>query len=336
MEYTVFVSSPSDVSKERQVVADVIDEINLTHGKPMGYRLDLWKYEDRAHPSANKPQDLINEIIEPYQIFIGIMWKRFGTPTLVANSGTEEEFNLAYEAWKKKEVKEIMFYFSQAPYSLTNSDEVTQIQRVLEFKKRLSETTFIWEFQDKKDFEKKIRKHLCTFMTRKVEESKRDFSKAKPDEEVIRYLKENWDKLDSTLQNYFNISYNENRMKGDAGIQTRDLFAAMVTQPTPELHAIMRNIPEAGLPKHLDGNLVNEPYIVNEHPWLSHCISSSIKRLSGAVSKGNKITPTDIFVDIARNGSGESVRLLREHQIDSKRIEEILKKEKLDVMLVDK
>ena len=89
MEYTVFVSSPSDVAKERQVVADVIDEINLTHGKPMGYRLDLWKYEDRAHPSANKPQDLINEIIEPYQIFIGIMWKRFGTPTLVANSGTE-------------------------------------------------------------------------------------------------------------------------------------------------------------------------------------------------------------------------------------------------------
>lgn len=175
--YTVFVSSPSDVSQERQIVSDVLDEINLTHGEPMGYRLNLWKYEDRAYPSANKPQDLINEILEPFQIFVGIMWKRFGTPTAVANSGTEEEFNFAYEAWKKKNVKEIMFYFSQSPYSLTNIDEVNQLQKVLEFKKRLADTTFIWEYQNPKDFEQKIRKHLCTFRPGKWKSLKKPFLK---------------------------------------------------------------------------------------------------------------------------------------------------------------
>lgn len=336
MEYTVLISSPSDVSHERKVVSDVVKEINETHGRPLGYQLNLWKYEEQAYPSANKPQDLINEIIEPYQIFIGIMWKRFGTPTSVANSGTEEEFNMAYEAWKSKQVKEIMFYFCQNPYNLTNSDEINQLQKVLEFKKKLADTTFIWEYQNKKDFEKKIRKHLCTFMNRKVEESKKAISKAQPEEEMIQYLKENWHKLHSTLQNYLNISYNENRMKGDAGIQTRDLFAAMVTRPTPELHAIMQHIPKDGLPKQLDGDLVSDSYIIKEQPWLSHCISASIKRLGGAVSEGKKITPIDIFVDIARNGSGESVRMLREHQIDAQKIEEIIKKEKLDVMLLEK
>lgn len=334
IEYSVFVSSPSDVSSEREIVAEVIDEINQTHGEPLGYRLKVWKYEDQAYPSAQKPQELINEILTPYQIFIGIMWKRFGTPTPNANSGTEEEYNLAYEAWQKKEVNEIMFYFSTKPFSYSQPEEVNQLMKVVEFKKKLEGTSFIWTYEDKKDFEKKIRKHLCNYMNRKVEESKKGLSRAAPEKEVIEDFKKTWNLMDPQLQNYLNISYNENRMKGDPGIQTRDLFAAMVSQPTPELSAIMRNIPQTGLPSEFKGELVNEPYLVDEQPWLSHCISSSVKRLSKAVPEGRKITAVDIFVDIARNGTGASVQLLRDHQIDAKKIEEILKKEKLDAMIL--
>lgn len=334
LEFTVFLSSPSDVSKERKLISKVINEINNTHGGNEGYQLKLWKYEDEAYPSGSRPQELINQILPNFQIFIGIMWKRFGTPTEKAQSGTEEEFNFAWEAWKNKQVKEIMFYFSQCPYLLTTLDEVEQLRKVISFRDKFNENSFSSTYKDVKEFEATIKKHLCNFMKRKVEESKRDFPRAKPEKETIDFFKQIWNRMDDDLQRLFNIAYNENRMKGDPGIQTRDLFAAMLTQPTKELSSLIQNIPSAGLPVPFEGNLVSKSYIVNEHPWLSHCISSSIKRLGKSLAEEEKITPTDIFVDIARNGTGESVRLLREHQVDAKKIEEIILKEKLDVRLV--
>jgi hypothetical protein len=121
-------------------------------------------------------------------------------------------------------------------------------------------------------------------------------------------------------------------MKGDPGIQTRDLFAAMVTNPGPEIGAVIRNIPSKALPAPLEGKTVAEPYIIREQPWLSHCISSSIKRLSKALPSGQQLSALDVFIDIARNGTGDSVKLLRENNIDPKKIEEILKKENLSVL----
>ncbi len=47
-------------------------------------------------------QDVINKQIgSDYHIFVGIMWKKFGTETKRAGSGTEEEFSLAYDRYKK-------------------------------------------------------------------------------------------------------------------------------------------------------------------------------------------------------------------------------------------
>ncbi|PYL26201.1 MAG: hypothetical protein DMF37_02915 [Verrucomicrobia bacterium] len=40
-------------------------------------------------------QDVINHQLAEYDIFLGIMSCRFGSPTKRAHSGTEEEFNRA-------------------------------------------------------------------------------------------------------------------------------------------------------------------------------------------------------------------------------------------------
>ena len=63
-----------------------------------------------------RPQGIINKQIGEYDIFIGMMWKRFGTPTGKAGSGTEEEFRLAYEYWETTKSVMILFYFCQAPF----------------------------------------------------------------------------------------------------------------------------------------------------------------------------------------------------------------------------
>jgi hypothetical protein len=332
-KYTVFVASPSDVIKERDLLQHVIEDVNLTHGAPLGYELELWRYEENAYPSAERPQDLINTIMKPYQIFIGMMWKRFGTPTSSAGSGTEEEYIRAYAAWQKKDVIDIMFYFCKKPVAPDSLEEIEQMGKVLKFKKEMNGKSFIWDYANPNDFKEKIRRHLCLMMTNVIQKKlKPNEPKTRPDEQTINTLKATWNKMTPELQSFFNVPYNENRMKGDGGIQTRDLFAAMVTNPSPELQTVMSHIPKDALPKPLEGKLVDEPYIANEQPWLSHCISSSIERLSKVLPAGQQLTALDVFIDIVRNGTGESVRLLRKHNVYPETIENILKQENLNVL----
>jgi hypothetical protein len=86
------------------------------------------------------------------------------------------------------------------------------------------------------------------------------------------------------------------------------------------------------MPEPTSGPICAEPYILEEHPWLSHCGSSSMHRLSKQLQPGRALTPIDVFADIAKNGSGESVRLLREHNIGPKEIEKILAENNLAVI----
>ncbi len=333
--YTVFVSSPSDVKKERDSLREIIDEVNTTHGEPFGYRLQLWQYENEARPSAEKPQDLINHILPEYQIFIGIMWKRFGTPTPTAGSGTEEEYNNAYKAWQQKNVIDIMFYFSQKLYKLSTPQETKQLNKVNKFKKQLSGKSFVWDYANPTDFKDQIRKHLCVLMNGVIQNKKNpNAPKTMPDKTTVNTLKQSWKNMTPELQRLLSVPYNENRMKGDGGIKTQDLFASIITQPSPELAAVIKHIPKAALPEPLEGKLVVTPYITKEQPWLSPCISSSITRLSKALPAGEQITALDVFTDIMRNGSGTSVQLLRQYNITPNVIENILHQENLHVIKV--
>ncbi len=91
---SVFVASPGDVSDEREKLEEIINNLNIAWSKEQGVRFDLVKFETHSWPGFGEDaQAVINEQIpNDYDIFIGIMWNRFGTPTNRAGSGTEEEF----------------------------------------------------------------------------------------------------------------------------------------------------------------------------------------------------------------------------------------------------
>jgi hypothetical protein len=89
----VGVASPSDVSAEREIVPRVAEEINSSIAADRGVRLDIIRWETDAHPGFHPsgPQGLIDPIlrIEDSDLLVGIFWKRFGTQTGEALSGTE-------------------------------------------------------------------------------------------------------------------------------------------------------------------------------------------------------------------------------------------------------
>ncbi len=158
----VFVASPRDVVEERRRLSPVIDELNRSVAKDKGLVLELIRWETHATPDMGRSQEIISRQISRYDIFIGIMWKRFGTHTGLTESGTQEEFNLAYRYWKKTGRPRIMFYFNQAPYTLRSIEEVEQVQKVLDFRKQLEQHGLIWEYNGADDLERTVREHLTS------------------------------------------------------------------------------------------------------------------------------------------------------------------------------
>jgi HEAT repeats len=156
----VFGASPSDVSEERDRLSRVVDELNRSIGQDRNISVELVRWETHVSPDMGRPQAIINRQIGPYDIFIRIMWKRFGTPTGIKGSGTQEEFDSAFESWQKTGRPRIMFYFNQAPYTLQTIEETDQVRRVLEFHAKLQQQGLVWDYNGPDGFERYIREHL--------------------------------------------------------------------------------------------------------------------------------------------------------------------------------
>lgn len=74
-------------------------------------------------------QDVVNRQIGDFDLFVGVMWKRFGSPTKRAESGTEEEFERAYATYKEFGKPRIMFYFRTTPFYPKTEKELTQFRK---------------------------------------------------------------------------------------------------------------------------------------------------------------------------------------------------------------
>ena len=161
----VFVASPGDVQFEREQLAKVINELNLTItaiAPEKRVLLELVRWETHAAPSlGSDPQDVVNRQIGEYDVFVGILWKRMGTPTAVATSGTEEEFDRAYELWQRNRTFPILLYFCQQPFPLPRlRDEVDQLGKVVDFKTKVSAMGLVADYADHSQFADVIRPHL--------------------------------------------------------------------------------------------------------------------------------------------------------------------------------
>jgi hypothetical protein len=160
----VLVASPSDLEAERNRLEDIVRELNLTWSRTLGLRLELVRWETHGYPGLGQdPQDVLNrELTDEPDIFIGLMWGRYGTPTGRAGSGTEEEFKRALERHRQdSQAVRIMFYFKDAPLAPSAIDP-DQLGRVQGFRASLgSEGSLYWKFNTLEEFERLLRLHLA-------------------------------------------------------------------------------------------------------------------------------------------------------------------------------
>jgi hypothetical protein len=157
----VFVASPSDVAEERVALRRLICDINdvLSYLDPArNLRIELVGYETDSYPDYGSPQDVINrQIPVDYDIFIGIMWKRCGTPTKSAPSGTIEEYRRACEKRKQGGLPRVMFYFCDQPIAIPSKEELVQLEKVIEFRREVNEIGLTSNYPSHAEFIEHVR-----------------------------------------------------------------------------------------------------------------------------------------------------------------------------------
>jgi hypothetical protein len=189
----IFIASPGDTQEERISASQIIEELNKIN--PIeNIEFELIKWETHTYSGiGDDAQDVINkEIDDNYDIFIGLMWKKFGSPTKRSSSGTEEEFLRALEIYNRKSQPiKILFYFSQTAISPKDID-TEQLDKINQFKTSLQETgVYYWDYSNIKEFEGFLRVHISKAARELINDLK--INTVKIVEPILEHQKENDD-----------------------------------------------------------------------------------------------------------------------------------------------
>ncbi len=129
----VFISSPGDLANERSRLDEVVRDAAARFGR---YELHLmsWRWDRDAVPGvAESAQGAVDRQIPPeYDIYVGMMCRRFGTPTPGAGSGTLDEFQTARRRFERTASPTIVFYFcagARKPGRSLQSRKVVEFMR---------------------------------------------------------------------------------------------------------------------------------------------------------------------------------------------------------------
>lgn len=178
----IFLASPSDVLNERNLFRKVIDEFNEPGGlsEQLNVHIQVLGWEQAMSSMGNAEKVILDQSpVGEWDVFIGILWKRFGSPTgnidmatgLPFNSGTEEEFIGGLSSWQETGRPHILFYRCKAPIEVDESDlDTDQYKKVQlffdRFKTAAGNPGLFTSYRLPIDFERRVRMDLIKLLPR--------------------------------------------------------------------------------------------------------------------------------------------------------------------------
>lgn len=129
---TAFLASPGDLQEERNIVRESVERLNKVIGRELNWQIELLGWEDTL-PGYARPQSIINRDVEACELFLGILWRRWGQPTGEYESGFEEEFVRASSRHNTDGKPEIWLFFKEVDIE-NIKDPGEQLSKVLKFK----------------------------------------------------------------------------------------------------------------------------------------------------------------------------------------------------------
>jgi RNA polymerase sigma factor (sigma-70 family) len=162
----LFLASPGGVPAEREIARDVVVRLNGLVARKLGFAIDLNVWED-APPAYGRPQSLINPHVEACDVFVGLLYRRWGTATGDYTSGFHEEYDRAVARRRRGDtVPEVMLFFKDVD-SESLEDPGPQLQRVLAFRQEVeaSAEVLFGTFADEREWKDKLGDALTAHMT---------------------------------------------------------------------------------------------------------------------------------------------------------------------------
>jgi hypothetical protein len=167
----IFLSSPSDVEDERNIVEKTVNELNREFVNNEGRTVNLMRWETSALSGVGADaQDVVDRaLFHRYDLYVGIIGHRFGTPTLQAGSGTEEEFNRAIQRYEQGD-RSIDISFFVRDTALPPDVDTVQLERVRTFKKKLTESGVLsLKYEHLDDFRRMVERHIREYAKKKID-----------------------------------------------------------------------------------------------------------------------------------------------------------------------
>ncbi len=165
----VFISSPDNVHEERDIVLDVIAELNSTVARGLDLVLDVIAWENWT-PGVGPPEDHIRQQIKDCDLLILLMADRFGRPPSLGSqfeSGTQMEYEEAMEMRRRSQTPgrpEVFTYFQQLAASQLR-DPGEHLKKVLEFRNKVGAETLSQEYRAADaSFQRMVRANLVEWL----------------------------------------------------------------------------------------------------------------------------------------------------------------------------
>ncbi len=137
IQYTIFLSRPSDVESHADSVKQAVQDTNLV-ASALGLRFEVFDWKEDATPGlASEPQARVNEQSNDHDAIIAILGATLGTPTANHPSGTVEEIerSIVKSSSSVFGSNSVMIFFKDVNLSL--SSDLDEAKRVKDLKNSL-------------------------------------------------------------------------------------------------------------------------------------------------------------------------------------------------------
>jgi hypothetical protein len=156
----IFLASPGGVEVEREAIRRLADEISVPFRRK-GWQVEILGWEDRG-PASGRAQAEINADVDRCNIFLGIVWDRWGTPTGEYSSGFEEEWTRARKRWEMDGAPDLWLCFKEVDEERIGAGDDAQLAHVIRFREAIErdEVAFHKPFRSPAELESAIRREL--------------------------------------------------------------------------------------------------------------------------------------------------------------------------------
>ncbi|GGD99608.1 NACHT domain-containing protein [Planktosalinus lacus] len=165
----ILISCPGDVNAEKEEIKRLCKDFSDENRDKSNISFTVIDWKDYVGKFGVRPQEQLNDYFGDYDVYIGILWKRFGTKPGSVNSegkendsGTEEEFYIAIDKYETQGNPEVIFFIKNYERETNSSEETEHLLKVDKFVENQIKTNinYINKFNSGNQFNSKIVRFL--------------------------------------------------------------------------------------------------------------------------------------------------------------------------------